>query len=295
MSSRLDFIVFGVGRSGTTSVSRYISATEQFHCGIERFHVGVDHSTLRVPFAFFSDEHLPRGHANFKFSERDLFEKNVRILRYGNKLPTYFYRLKGVLGEIGVPKGILCARAIRSVGLSFNTRAASIKDGWPKGRTALFAAGDAMILIHALRSIEDEKILVMPYPAILKDWEMATRKMLEFIDPDIIPSFRKPVLEDIQKHYQGLKKKSKAELSGTDKVAIEAVEQAGFDDLLLREEAYPLDEIRDRLDAVAQALPIDPIAFVEAAAAKHELPEVREFLPVWLRRVRRSQKELGLS
>lgn len=50
--STIDFIVLGMARNGTTSVSGYLSATDNIHCGKEIFTVYDDHSKVHLPDSY---------------------------------------------------------------------------------------------------------------------------------------------------------------------------------------------------------------------------------------------------
>ncbi|MEO0913390.1 MAG: sulfotransferase [Pseudomonadota bacterium] len=289
MTRNLDFIVFGVPRSGTTAVSRYLSAVDEIHCGIERFHERMDHSTLTAPEDFLNLENLPEGHQNRRFSNEDIARKAGKIRIYGNKHPTYFYRLQGVLDEIGTHRGLLCYRDIGESARSYGVRAVNPTDSWPPGRAGLFAVGDMILQIKALARLERGEIMVVPYKALVADWERTMRTAIDFLAPDLDIVFNEERVAGLTRQKDRAKAKRDrvvsdndgAVLTETDQAGVDLIAAEGVDELMSRETAFDISEVRSRLSAIADKLPDDPIAYVESMVERHENAATNEFFPRW--------------
>lgn len=292
MSQKLDFIVFGVPRSGTTAATRYLSAAREVHCGIECFSHKVDHSTLHAPECFLENTNLREGSANFRISREDIESKDGNIRYYGNKMPTYYLRLQGVLDEVATPRAILCYRDIEGVAQSYAARAKQPSNKWPAGRLGIFATGDMMIMLKALTVLERADVLVVPYSSVLKDWRATYTTALQFVAPDLEPDFMADRLAEIESHRDHVAKREKPALDKIDKQAINRVSSSGVHELFDRDEPFALSEIHSGIPGILENLPKNPVNWVGKMAAGHSDDAVREFLPTWDKRVRPSWKRL---
>src|SRR5215216_1215008 len=100
-SRGLDFIVFGVPRSGTKALARALSLHPHVYCAVERFSYRRDHSRLVFPDSFTRDDVRmgARGRAKVRRIRADLSgKKDVRYV--GNKQPRYYFALERVNREV---------------------------------------------------------------------------------------------------------------------------------------------------------------------------------------------------
>ncbi len=279
MNRNLDFIVFGVPRSGTSAVARYLGAVPQIHCGMELFPNVLDHSTLSVPDSFLK---LPEdGKPKFKhlYSKKDVSENREVIIAYGNKAPAYFYRLNGILSETGVKKVLICVRDLRECTRSYSSRAESESDPWNAGRVGIFAVSDMMLLIDQVASLEtDVEIMIIPYPALSRDWRKTMTKAAEFIVPGIEIEYDKDRLEWTEKARDKAKGKTRAELTDLDLEALALIDCDRIEALFLKDEPFLLSTIVEELRALRDDLPRQPLELLADLAARHKSPEAAEFM-----------------
>ncbi|MCA0873433.1 sulfotransferase [Seohaeicola saemankumensis] len=285
MTRKLDFVVFGVPRGGTTAVANYISAARGFHCGVEVFPTYMDHSTLDVPDAF-----LTRQHAQWLDTSVQAVRDNLDTLRvYGNKTPTYFYRLPSLLEELDNCPVIACVRDPREVASSYTKRATNPDDPWVRGRIGLFAMGDAILMLHALhRAPPDANIMILPQAALLADWRAVMTRALAHIAPGTEPDFDPEALQRIN----GIKKRAarteKPELTGVEERALKRLRRDGLVDFFARTDVVMLNDVREEIAEIIVRMPPNPVGFIRRLAGEHPDPEVETFFERWSRQASRA-------
>lgn len=292
MVKKLDFLVFGMPRGGTSAVARYISAVDALHCGQEVFPISLDHSKLDVPHAFL-ERQAERWNDS---SVKEVTAKGDLIKLYGNKTPTYFYRLPGVLEELDNVPTIACVRNPRSVALSYSTRSLNPKDNWHAGRRGLFAVGDALMLVHALHHApRDAKIMILPQKSLLVDWQATMTKAIAHIAPDIKAEFNPVALEEIDKIKNRQTSRTKVELENIELRALNRIERIGLFDLFDRDDVFMADEVREDVARIVADGPGNPIGFITRLAAEHPDQLARDFVERWTNPARRAWKGFKTS
>ncbi|TYB84068.1 sulfotransferase [Oceaniovalibus sp. ACAM 378] len=285
MVRKLDFIVFGMPRGGTSAVARYISAVEPLHCGQEVMTISTDHSTLDIPDAFLTP-------VNDRWNDSSVAAVTAnrdRIRLYGNKTPTYFYRLNGVLAELDNAPAIACIRDPHSVALSYSTRASNTKDRWNSGRRGLFAVGDALMLVHALHHApQDAKILIMPQKALLADWRKAMSRAIEHIAPGVAPEFGEQALAEIDHIKTRQTRRDKVELEKIEQRALNRLDRIGLTALFDRDTVCDLDDIREDLARIVADGPGNAIGFIRKLAVDHPDELARNFADRWVNPAKRA-------
>lgn len=284
---KLDFIVAGTARSGTTAVGNYLSAVPQIHCANEVFPWSLDHSTLIAPECF--TDRLPNLGDNpkkakkvskFMGSARDIQRKADTLTLYGSKVPMYIHRLAEVTQEIGQPVAIVTTRALRPVALSYYRRAADPSDKFSAGRTGLYAAGDYLMLAHVLAQAPARNVLLVPHLALTKDWEATMRGVVGFIAPGMRFDFDKPAIDRIHKRYEEIKARparDEVALTEYEDAIVSEVEAMGIDPLLSRDVPFLVGEVQAQLRQLVRDLP-PLIPWVTERAKNHPIPEARAFL-----------------
>ena len=288
MTRKLDFVVFGLPRGGTTAVSNYISAAEGLHCGVEVFPTYLDHAALDIPEAF-----LTRQHKLWNKSSVDEVTANQDKIRiYGNKTPTYFYRLPSLLEELDNCPAIACVRDLREVATSYSKRAADPEDPWIEGRVGLIAMGDALLLLHALNNApKGSKVMILPQGALLADWHSVMCQALKHISPEIEPQFDPERLKVINRIKQREEQREKPTLDPVEERALKRLTRDGVIGFFTRPEPVLLDEVRDELAEILTRIPPNPVAFVRNRAEEHPNPKVKEFVEQWARKASRAWRE----
>lgn len=287
MTRKLDFIVYGMPRGGTTAVTRYLCAMKGVHCGNELFPMMLDHAALDVPEAFVTPREGTRLTAAGIAALRPDLD---RIGLFGNKTPTYFYRLPGLLAELDHCPSVACIRSLRSVAASYSMRAAMTADHtWPPGRVGLIAMGDALLLLRALASLPAAAdVLIVPQAATLADWQAVMARVLAHISPGSEPEYDPDRLREIHKIRRRDARRAKPELADVEKRALARLRKDGVADFMARDQVLRLAEIRDEIAAILARTPPDPAGFVMRLAERHPDPAVAEYAAAWARRARRA-------
>lgn len=276
--AKLDFIVFGMPRSGTSATARYLSAIDGIHCGQEVFPLSLDHSRLDVPRAF-----VERQHDKWNDSSAEIVAAKGDSIRYwGNKTPTYFYRLEQIMEELGQCPAVVCLRAPQSVAQSYSTRAQTERDRWHAGRRGLYAAGDALMLAHVLAAFSrPQNILVLPQNALLHDWKTAMARVAAHVAPGHPVSFDADVLGRIDQIKARQTKRKKLELEKVERNALKRLDRTGLSDFFDRHEIGLLADVQPELKSLVAHGPPNPVGFMRRLAADHPAPEARAYFQNW--------------
>lgn len=274
----LDFIVFGMPRSGTSATARYLSAMPGMHCGQEVFPMSLDHGKLDVPRAFV-ERQSERWNDS---SSETVRSRGDNIHVWGNKTPTYFYRLEGIMAELPGRPAVVCVRAPRAIALSYSTRAQTERDKWHVGRRGLFAVGDALMLAHALaRFSEPERILVLPQNALLQDWKAAMVRVAAHVAPGHPVAYDADVLAQIDNIKSRQTKRRKLTLEPVEDQALRRLEKTGLSAFFDRDRIAPLSEVQAELAAILEQTPPNPVGFMRRLSAAHPAPEARAYFENW--------------
>jgi len=290
VTRKLDFVVFGVPRGGTTAVANYISAARGFHCGVEVFPTYMDHATLHPPEAFLTKQHAQW----LDTSVQAVRDGRDTIKVYGNKTPTYFYRLPSLLEELDNCPAIACVRDLRDVASSYTKRAENPDDPWASGRIGLFAMGDALLMLHALhRTPAEANILILSQAALLKDWKSVMTGALSHIGPAQISPGTEPDFDPDQlKRINGIKRRAarteKPVLNENEEAALKRLRRDGVVDFFARKDVVPLNELRADIARLLDGTPPNPVAFSLRHAESHPNPEVKDFFERWSRQAGRA-------
>ena len=288
---RLDFVVLGLPRGGTTATAAYLSAARGVHCGSEVFPTYLNHARLEVPEAFVTCED-----AHWSASSRDEVQARAAELRwYGNKTPTYFYRLPTLLAELDNCPALVCLRDLRAVAGSYARRAANARDtSWQAGRVGLFALGDALLLLHALRACPPEaRVMVVPQSALQADWRAVMTRALAHVAPQAAPDFDPARLVEAEQWRTGTT--SYPDLSATEDKALKRLDRAGVTSFFARPKVALLEDLREEIDAVLAQAPPNPINFMRRHVAAHPNLEVQDHLCLWSRHAARASRLYGLK
>ena len=279
----LDFIVFGVGRSGTTAVAHYLNSIERIHCGIELFPPYLDHRKLVVPDSFLDGPIVPNTSVNGRVSYQSVLQNGNKIKCYGNKTPDYYYRLEGVMSEIGQPKAILCYRDIAKVAQSYSMRAQKVKDGWPRGRTGLFAFLDLALLMMSLNSVNSESIFVIPHMALKKDWLKTISSAALFLDGGHPPDFDADKIAIINSTKRRTEKTKKPKLNPLELKLLKIFDQAKIDSIFIQDQTFMLSEKKELIHRAVQDLNNGLLAEAIELVSRVENEEVKKSLRQWHR------------
>lgn len=177
----LDFAVFGVPRSGTTAVARYLNAHAGVICLHERFDPELKHAGLAFPDALFDAPW--GGEANRKQNlVRFIGGKQPPIRLWGAKTPRYYLRLPRVMAGIPSGRAVFCWRRPEEVAQSFTDRALNPNDHWRPQLRGLFGILEAPVCIARMLATEGN-FLTVPHSATKRDQAGTAAAVLDFLAP----------------------------------------------------------------------------------------------------------------
>jgi len=160
------FIVAGVGHSGTTALALALNLHPNIYCAIEQLNHEHDHTgLLSDPETLLNDEHRPSLHTR---SNREFLAGKAadQLLAIGNKWPNYHLRWNGVLSELSDPRAIVIIRDLESTIASWNLH---VERGFdPPEMPGAYAALDLPEVIRqATQSKFAASTLIVSYKALL--------------------------------------------------------------------------------------------------------------------------------
>ena len=178
----LDFIVFGVARSGTGALVRALNIHPHVYCARERFHFRDNHALISFPDSFVDATgiELLRNQAKIDQVKAELAQKK-EIFHVGNKLPRYYFVLDRLNREVPKLKNILIYRSPHGFIPSWNRRERAKKEAqWPTGQVGLFGLLELFVCINnCLRQTKD--ILVFPYESGLNSSIQPIVEAIDFV------------------------------------------------------------------------------------------------------------------
>lgn len=291
MSRPLDFIIFGVARSGTKGLARAFNLHPHLFCSRERFYFRTDHSTLTFPESFLDPSTLPDGANLKKLStvREELAEKqNVRIV--GNKLPRYLFALDRLNREVPGLKNVWIYRSPSGFIPSWNRREAeSWKGQWAAGQIGLFGVMELFVCIENCLALPKD-VFVFPYDPGLSRSDAIVREAVAFLgaDPKIYDGEAFDQTQRRKKMKQQLRASNGSGFrsGGSEAELLDAIRVKELDQILNQGRGLMLSEIADPLrDYLDRITPILPCA-LDAAFAASENPNVASFGREYVRRYR---------
>ena len=283
---KLDFIVFGLARSGTTALTNLIRANQRIFCGAEFFTPRMDHSLIDVPKAFFDEEarlekagNVPQ---NIRVSMEVLRSRSPESIEiYGNKWPLYSHFVDRIMSETGAPKAIMTYRNYRSCARSYRRRSENPHDGWPEGRRGFFAGVELIHVLKILARTEHTNTLILPQMRIARNW----RGALDDVSNYLLPGQAYEVDESVISRLEASRKTARAHkpvpLPKLDRPIFEKLDEAGINEIFPSDRSVYLGDIQDDIRAAVEKLPDDHIGFCQNLADSFEDPKVSAYFETW--------------
>ena len=167
MTRPLDFIVFGVARSGTKTLARALNLHPHVYCAQERFYFRVDHSQITFPNSFLDSSDISNSYDLDKIERvRTALAEKSDIRHIGNKLPSYYFRLEQINRDIPALKNIWIYRSPYGFMQSWNRREASRlgtrKGRWRAGQVGLFGLLELLCCIDNCVRLKKD-VFIFPY------------------------------------------------------------------------------------------------------------------------------------
>jgi sulfotransferase family protein len=263
MARPLDFIIFGVPRSGTKALVRGLNLHPHVYCAQERFHFGADHSRLVFPESFL-DSNSARNTEDIGKIEsiaEGIAGKDVH--HAGNKLPRYYFALDRINREIPGLKNIWIYRSPYGFIPSWNRREQDRDKGqWPVGQIGLFGLLELFCCIENCLNLKKD-IFIFPYNPGLGRSPETILQTLTFLGAD--PAVYDRRAFEKEQRRQGKKRKRRGDdvaplpLQDHEKELLAVLRVGELDSLMEQGRGLMLSEIalplRDYLDSVTEVLP----------------------------------------
>lgn len=285
----LDFIVFGVPRSGTKALARALGLHPQVYCALERFSYRRDHSKLVFPDSFTRIEVFsgPHGRSKVRRTRADLARK-AEVRHVGNKQPRYYFALERVNGEVPGLKNIWIYRSPAGVVQSWNRKAAQHRiSHWSAGQLGVFGVLELVVCVEQCARLPQD-VFVFPYERGLNRSTGPILETLDFLGADR----RQFDLERFeQKYLPGARDRVRLPLAAHESELIDALQLGEVDRLLVDRcgvlTAAEKRALEEHFDSISARV---PDAVDRAFRAYEDNPAVAEFATAYFRRYR---DELG--
>jgi hypothetical protein len=265
MAQPLDFIVFGIPRSGTKALVRALNLHPHVYCAMERFHFRTDHSPLIFPDSFLdaSRIHDKQDLAKIEIIRKDLANK-ADVRHAGNKLPRYYFALSRINHEVPALKNIWIYRSPYGFMQSWTRRELDSQRGqWPAGQVGLFGLLELLGCIEACLGLRKD-VFVFPYAFGLSRSAEGTLQALDFLGAET-GLYDQKSFDKEQRRQQKKQARRKCEggsrlpLSDYEEELLEALHIRDLDKIMEQGRGLMVSEIaaplRDYVDRIAGVLP----------------------------------------
>ena len=255
----LDFIVFGVARSGTRALSAVLNLHPKIYCAHERFDYRVDHAAITYPDTFVESAGMRDRHQLDKLAatRREIAAKSG-VVAAGNKSPGYGYALTGVNDRVPALKNIWIYRSPSGFMQSWNRKEANHRKlRWSAGRVGMFGLLDLLLYVEACTSLNKD-IFVFPYDDGLNRGPHAAQKAIRFLGLDPTEFDRLTFKRRYLKRYRD--DDTRQPLAPHEDEALATLEIDELDAILGQPSGFVLDSstkvrLHDYLDRIRPRLP----------------------------------------
>ena len=285
MRRALDFIVFGVPRSGTKALARAVSLHPHVYCALERFSYRHNHAEVVFPDSFTTTEDVwdPQDLSKIKRIRADIRAK--RELRHiGNKQPRYYFDLERVNRELPGLKNLWIYRSPYGFIQSWDRQAADEgKARWHPGQVGLFGVLELLCCVDSCSRLTED-VFVFPYERGLNESSEPVLETLAYLgaDEDLfdLERFLRKYLPSARNRIRSPPKPYEQELIDTLRTGeLDQILAACCGVLTTREKR----ELGDYLSGIAAVL---PQAVDEAFHARKDDAEVVAFGALYFHRYR---------
>lgn len=180
---KLDFMVFGIARSGTTALAQAINLDPRCFCAHEYFQQRlIDFSKIFVPEAFYDEDNASNNAIKLNRAVAEI-KRKIAIstdLVYGNKEPIHFLIMERLHRQIPDLKSLYIYRPGHNVADSWDRRARNEKDRWLPGRSGHFALLEWLIGVSRLADTS-RAIRMIDYDSFFFDDPTLYSKLIEYI------------------------------------------------------------------------------------------------------------------
>lgn len=256
MAASLDFIVFGVPRSGTTGLAAALNLQPDIYCAHERMFANASAEEAQAQLSAWLDATPPAGEARSrqrKHAEVQRIRAAGGRLVLGDKLPGYYLRLAQIEAMHPGLRKLCIVRSAHGFTASWDVRAAKADGvGWQAGRRGLFGIFEMLFAMHALaRSRGDTQVL--SYEAFFFEHDHLIKRLIgDLAGSEVAPSLRRDFAARFFRQ-----KDSPAPQGGPYDALLARMGVAAIDELLLRRRLVPAAELAETFDDFTrQAWPV---------------------------------------
>ncbi|MCG8558511.1 MAG: hypothetical protein MI824_01815 [Hyphomicrobiales bacterium] len=185
MSRTLDFIVFGVARSGTGALVRALNLHPSVFCGAGLFHYQADHTQIFFPESFSDTSgSTDQQHLQKIEKTKDKLEGKGDSLAIGHKNPQYYLILEKINNQISNLNNVWIYRSPYGFIQSWNRRESNHKRGnWPAGRVGLYGLIELLCCVQSTIKLQRD-VFLFPYEDGLNTSAEPCLKALAFLGAD---------------------------------------------------------------------------------------------------------------
>jgi tetratricopeptide (TPR) repeat protein len=275
----LDFIVFGVGRSGTSALANSLNLHPEVFCGIERFHYNVAPERIVFPESF-RDQSFVCAPANAQRTEEELKSKGDSIMFAGNKNPRYFCALEAWRKFNPAIKKIAIYRSPWHYLASWKNRAERQNDAWHPALQGPFGLYELFEMLRATIDFAEDTLLV-PYDALYFENDQAINQILDHLGADPARFPRAVFIDNIFAQPGRTRERPALDPEIADMLDIARIDD--LDRLLLRADPYRIGDIRYDIEQWLESLPGTLGELAEAWLLQRDNDQLHELLVSWVR------------
>ena len=239
----LDFIVFGVPRSGTSALARALNLHPDILCGVERFRYKTTPQSIKFPQSFRDPIHFCSPE-RLRATNEYLRLKGDDVLFAGDKNPRYYCRLEKWKIITPPVKKIAIYRSPYHYLASWRRRAETRRN-WPSEQVGVFGIFELFALLRACLD-HGEDTLLIPYDACFLDNPTTINAALEHIGVDPARFDRESFLRRL--FAQTPHKRERPELTNGEVALLDAADVDAIDAILLGKDAFTIGARRDEIE-----------------------------------------------
>lgn len=275
----LDFIVFGIGRSGTTALAKSLNMHPDILCGIERFHYAADPRSIQFPESF-SDTTFKSNPKNLTRTLELMASKGPDVAIVGDKNPRYYCNIEAWQKfKPGLAK-IAIYRSPYEYLASWKNRADNPKDVWHPELHGAFGIYELFGMLRDLLAHGDDTLMV-PYDAFYFGNDQLIFDILKFMGADTarfpFDEFRKKIF------MRSSEPRTRPELSADVNEMLAVAKIDVIDEILLRDGVYRIGEVRSEIEAWMQSIPSQLGDLAEKSFQKRDSQALHKLLLFWVR------------
>lgn len=249
----LDFIVFGVARSGTTALGKALNHHPDVLCSVERFGAKADPAAIVFPDSYLKPASgvAPR---RVEGASRLLKRKGRDVALVGDKYPGYYSNLQAWTALRPRVKMIAIYRSPYEYLDSWRRRAEDAGNKtWARERVGLFGLWEMFVLLSQLVRHADDA-LVVPYPACFFDNPVTMQTVLAHLGADL-SRWDQAIFESKMFAQRDRVAAGRPELPPDEMRLLELANVAEIDRALLRNDAFLVRDVRREIEAYLAGVP----------------------------------------